>query len=160
MPATPISASSRYVPQGVTHYNFLPACANIASPTRAEINAGTDLTPELASNGGWTINSQAVDTPDYAANFTPQIPGNITVDGSTMSMYADVASNDVRTLLPRNTTGFIVKMPGGDVAGRKCDVFPVKVGSQGKPDAIGNPSTIELIFYITRAPSENVTIPA
>jgi hypothetical protein len=160
MAATPIAASNRYVPQGVTHYNFLPACANIASPTRAEINAGTDLTPEMFQNGGWTIASDAIDTPDYAAPFTPQIPGNILVTGTTISMYADIASADVRTLLPRNTIGFIVKMPGGDVAGRKMDVFPVKVKAGGKPDAIGTPSTIELDFAITRAPAENITIPA
>src|SRR6266487_665855 len=160
MPANPIAASNRYVPQGVTHYNFLPACANIASPTRAEINAGTDLTPELAEAGDWAISSEAIDTPDYAAAFTPQIPGNVIAEGTTLNLYADVASADVRTLLPRNTTGFILKMPGGDVAGRKMDVFPVKVGSQGKPNAIGTPSTINLIFYITRAPAENVTIPA
>jgi hypothetical protein len=160
MAATPIAASSRYVPQGVTHYNWLPACANIASPTRTEINNGTDLTPELAEAGDWAINSEAIDTPDYASNFTPQIPGNITVDGTTLNMYADVASSDVRTLLPRGQAGFIVKMPGGDVTGRKCDVFPVKVGSQGKPNAIGTPSTINLIFYVTRAPAENVVIPS
>ena len=160
MAAPAISASTRYVPQGVTRYVYAPAVANIASPTRGEINAGTDLSPEMSENGGWTINSEAVDTPDYATNFTPQITGNITVDGSTINMYADIASADVRTLLPRNTTGFILKMPGGDVAGRKMDVFPVKVGSGGKPDAVGTPSTINLIFYITRAPSENVTIPA
>jgi hypothetical protein len=160
MPATPIAASNRYVPQGVTHYNYLPACANISSPTRAEINAGTDLTPELAEAGDWAINSEAIDTPDYAAAFTPQIPGNVTVDGTTLNLYADIASADVRTLLPRNTTGFILKLPGGDVAGRKADVFPIKVGSQGKPNAIGTPSTINLIFYVTRAPAENVTIPA
>jgi hypothetical protein len=160
MAATPIAASSRYVPQGVTHYNWLPACANIASPTRAEINAGTDLTPELAEAGDWAINSQPIDTPDYAAAFTPQITGNITADNTTLNMYADLASTDVRTLLPRGTTGFIVKLPSGDVAGRKMDVFPVKVGSQGKPNAIGTPSTINLIFYVTRAPAENVTIPA
>src|SRR5438128_299003 len=160
MAAPPISASNRYIPQGVTHYYFVSAMASYLSPTRAEINAGTDLTPELNEAGDWAINSEAIDTPDYAAAFTPQIPGNVTVDGSTLNMYADVASADVRTLLPRNTTGFILKMPGGDVAGRKMDVFPVKVGSQGKPNAIGTPSTINLIFYITRAPAENVTIPA
>src|SRR2546429_6372968 len=118
MAATPIAASSRYVPQGVTHYVFTASVATQSSPTRAEINAGTDLTPELAEAGDWAINSEAIDTPDYAANFTPQIPGNITVDGTTLNMYADVASADVRTLLPRNTTGYILQMPGGDVAGR------------------------------------------
>lgn len=160
MAAPNISASNRYVPQGVTHYVFTPTIATLASPTRAEINAGTDLSPEMSENGGWVINSEAIDTPDYAAAFTPQIPGNITTDGTTINMYADIASADVRTLLPRGTTGYILKMPGGDVAGRKMDVFPVKVGSQGKPDAVGTPSTINLIFYVTRAPVENVTIPA
>ena len=45
------------------------------SPTRAELNAGTNLTPEVSSSGNWGIVSGAIDTPDLATTFTSQIPG-------------------------------------------------------------------------------------
>ena len=160
MVATPIGASSRYISEGVTHYNWLPACANYNSPTRAEINAGTDLTPEIASTGNWGIVSGAIDTPDLATLFTSQIGGKVTIDGQTIEMYADSTSTDVRTLLPRGTNGFILKLPEGDVAGRKCDVFPVRVLAQAKPTNLTNPSVVQLQFAVTKNPAENVTVPA
>ena len=159
MAATPIAASARYIPESVTHYYFVTTIATYTSPTRGELNAGTDLTPEIASTGDWGITSAAIDTPDLATLFTAQIPGKISVSNSTIDMYADSTSSDVRTLLPRGTVGFVVKFPEGDVTGRKMDVFPVKVGSQAKPTSLGNPSVIQLAFYVTKIPAENVAVP-
>jgi hypothetical protein len=161
MAATPIAPSARYIPEGVRHFNFLPAIATLTSPTRSEINAGTDLTPQVSAFGNWGILASAVNTPDLASTFVPNIPGLITVDGSTIDMYADSTSSDVRTLLPRNTVGFILVLPEGDVPGRKMDVFPVKVMSAEKMASIGgNPATISLNFSVTALPAENVTVPA
>jgi hypothetical protein len=160
MPASPIGASARYIPEGVTKYNWLPACANTAAPTRAEINAGTDLTPEIATTGNWGIISGTIDAPDLATTFTAQIGGKVTIDGPTIDMYADGTSTDVRTLLPRGTVGFILKLPEGDVAGRKADVFAVKVLAQAKPTNFTNPSVIQLQFAVTKNPNESVTVPA
>ena len=160
MAAPPIGASSRYIPEGVTHYYFVAAIANYLSPTRAELNAGTDLSPEIASTGNWGIISGSIDTPDLATLFTAQIGGKVTIDGPTIDMYADSTSADVRTLLPRGTTGYIVKFPEGDVAGRKMDVFPVKSLAQAKPTNLTNPSVIQLQFAVTKIPAENVTVPA
>lgn len=161
MAATPIAASNRYIPEGTRHFNFLPAVATLTSPTRTEINAGTDLTPQVSAFGNWGIVSTPVATPDLASTFTPSIPGLTTVDGSTLNMYADSTSADVRTLLPRNTVGFILVLPEGDVPGRKMDCFPVKVMSCEKTASIGgNAAMIELNFVITANPAENITVPA
>jgi len=160
VPATPISASTRYIPEGTTRYNWLPACANTASPTRSEINAGTDLTPEIAATGNWGIVSASIDAPDLATTFTAQIGGKVTIDGPTIDMYADSTSADVRTLLPRGTNGFILKLPEGDVAGRKADMFAVRVLAQAKPTNFTNPSVVQLQFAVTKAPNENITVPA
>lgn len=161
MAATPIAGSLRYIPEGVRHFYYLPACANIASPTRTELNAGTDLTPEVAAFGNWGIQGAAVDTPDLASTFVPSVPGLITIDGPTISMYADSTSADVRSLLPRNTVGFVVSLPEGDIPTHKMDVFPVKVLSAEKMASLGgNPATIDLTFSVTKLPSENVTVPA
>jgi hypothetical protein len=159
MVAPNISASDRIIPEGATDYYWVATMVNYLSPTRAELNAGTRLTPEVADSGAWAITSGAIDTPDLATTFTSQIPGKITVDGSTLNMYSDDNQADARTLMPRNATGFIVKFPSGDVTGRKMTIFPVKVGSAAEPIAFGNPITLNFSYYVTRIPAENVVVP-
>ena len=133
--------------------------ATYTAPSRAELNAGTNLTPEVAGTGNWAVTSGAVDTPDLLTTFTSQIPGKITVDGSTLDMYSDDNQADARTLMPRNAVGFIVKFPGGDITGRKMTVFPVKVGSAGEPTPFGAPTVLNFIYYCTKIPAENITVP-
>ena len=159
MAAPPIGASSRYIPEGVTKFYWVVTIANYQSPSRPELNAGTDLSPEIAGTGNWGIISGSIDAPDLATLFTSQIAGKVTIDGPTIDMYADQTSSDVRTLLPRGTAGFVVKFPEGDVTGRKMDVFPAKVLQQSKPTNLTNPSIIQLIFAVTKIPAENVTVP-
>jgi hypothetical protein len=159
MTAPPIAGSLRYIPESVTHFYFVTAFANYLSPTRAELNAGTDLTPEIATTGDWGITSAVIATPDLATLFESQIPGKVSVSNSTINMYASSNSSDVRTLLPRGTTGYIVKFPEGDISSQKMDVYPVKVTQQAKPTALSSPSVIQLAFAVTKIPAENVTVP-
>lgn len=159
MVAPNIAASDRFIPEGTTDYYWVVTMANYLSPSRAELNAGTRLTPEVSSSGNWGIVSGAIDTPDLATTFTSQIPGKITVDGSTLNMYSDDNQADARTLMPRNAVGYIVKFPGGDVTGRKMTIFPVKVGSAAEPTAFGNPTELNFSYYVTKIPAENVTVP-
>ena len=160
MAAPPIAGSTRYIPEGNTHYYWVVSIANYLSPTAAELNAGTDLTPEIAATGNWSIISGSIDAPDLATLFTPQITGKVTIDGATLDMYASINSIDVRTLLPRGTIGNVVKFPEGVVAGRAMDVFPAKVLQQAKPTNLTNPSVIQLGWAITKIPAENVVVPA
>lgn len=159
MTAPNISGSSRFIPEGTTDFYWVATMASYLSPTRSELNAGTRLTPEIAETGDWSITSNAVDTPDLASGFTSQIPGKVTAANTTLNMYSDTAGSDARALMPRNTTGYIVKFPGGDVTGRKMTVFPVKVGSVGEPTSFGNPTVLNFTFYVTKVPAENVAVP-
>lgn len=160
MPASPITASTRYFRPGTTRVVYAPTVANIASPTRAEINAGTDLSGEVASIDGWQVSSAFVETPNLADRFTGKVAGRITADDSSLNMYASSNSVDVRSLLPRDTTGYVLFMDEGDVAGRKMDVYKIVVGSAPKQRAMEDPAQIQIQFVIVSAPSENVTIPA
>jgi hypothetical protein len=163
MAATPISATTRYIPEGVTHFYWLTACADISAPTRSELDAGVDLTPEVAAMGNWGVTSAAVDAPDLKSRFVPQVPGLITIDGPTLSVYLSEEDDaaDVRSVLPRDTEGFMVKFPEGDVSGNTLDVFPCKVASLAKPTALGGTVAVaELTFTVTAEPAENVTVPA
>ena len=159
MVAPNIAASDRFIPEGATDFYWVVTMASYLAPSRAELNAGTRLTPEVESSGDWAVTSGAIDTPDLATTFTSQIPGKITVAGSTLNMYADDNQADARTLMPRNSTGFIVKFPGGDITGRRMSIFPCKVGSLGEPTNFGNPTVLNFIYYVTKIPAENVLVP-
>ena len=74
-------------------------------------------------------------------------------------MYSDDNQADARTLMPRNSVGFIVKFPGGDITGRKMTIFPCKVGSVAEPTAFGAPTELNFSFYVTKIPAENITVP-
>lgn len=160
MVATPISASTRYIPPGTRAYYWVPSIANKAAPSRAELDAGTDLTGEIAEVSGFQTTSESTDTPDLGSRFTSKIPGRITADDSSITLYASEDSQDVRQLLPRDTAGFVVQFPEGDVSGRTMDVFPVKVSSAPKETSIEDPGKVMVQFTVTSEPEENVTVPA
>lgn len=162
MAATPIAAVNRYWPVGTTRWLWVPTIANYTvAVTRAEINAGTDLSGEVADLDGWTVTSNQIDTPDVNSRFRSKIPGAIEAEDSSLTLYADPSGADVRTLLPRDTTGYVIRMDGGDIAGRKMSVFPVKVASQNKLMGVDEEAgRIEIAFTITRIPAEDLTIPA
>lgn len=162
MPTPAITASSRYINPGVTKCYYLPVVAAAGlTPTRAEMNAGTDLSGEIAEINGFTVMGNDVPTPDLTSTFTAKIPGRTEADDSSVGFYASSNSVDVRSLLPRGTSGYIMWLDGGDVPTQKADVFPVRVRSTPKSRSTGeDPAMITVQFSVTRQPAENVTIPA
>lgn len=163
MPATPIAQVARYWPVGTTKWLFATSVANYLSPgpTRAEINAATDISGEVAEVSGFTVTSNQIDTPDVNSRFRSKIPGPIEAEDSSLVIYADPSGADARALFPRDTVGYVIRMDGGDVAGRKMSTFPVKVASQNKLMGTDEEAArIEIAFTITRIPAEDLTIPA
>lgn len=162
MPSTPIAAITKYTARGSSAACWLPACANIASPTRAEINAGTDLSGQVADASGWSVSSSQIETPDLATRYTSTIPGVISADDSSLTMYADLEGVDAGVLMARDTVGFIAWFDGGDVPGNKCRIFPVTVSSVSHQTSVDGSAADTLMFSyaITSEPAENVTVPA
>lgn len=160
MAATAIAASTRYRALGNLHIVFIPTSADYTSVTRAEINAGTDLTGEVAEWAGFTTTSEKIDTPDLKSSFVSSIPGSQTAEDSSITMYASSAGTAIQSLLPRDTTGFILMMDSGDVPTKKMDVYPVQVASLVKVRALDAATMIRADLNVTRVPSENQTIPA
>jgi hypothetical protein len=159
MAATPLTPSLRYIPPGTRRYYWVPTIAVKTAPSRSELNAGTDLTGEIQAVAGFTVESAQVETPDLLNLFTGKIPGRTTSPDSSITLYSSSNSIDARTLMPRNTTGFIVAFPEGDVTGQKMDVFPVKVASAASDTSSEDPAKRMFAYSITSAPVENVTIP-
>ena len=160
MPASNIVASTRYARFGVTRVVYALSVATYTSPTRAEINAGTDLSNEVAEISGFQVNANFIDTPDLATSFTAKIAGRNTADDSSLTMYASTNSTDVRGILPRGTTGYLMWFDEGDVAGRKFDIYPITVGSVAHERSTDDtPARLIVQVAITRIPAENVTVP-
>jgi hypothetical protein len=161
MPATPITPASRFFRPGITKCYWVVSIANISAPTRLELNAGSDLSKDILDISGWMVSGQAIATPDLNSRFVGNIPGLTQADESSISFYQGVNGTDVRSLMPRDTNGHIIWLDGGDVAGRKMDVFPVRVLSLGNPRTMGAEAARLVIQYsVTTEPAENVTIPA
>lgn len=160
MPATAIAAATRYFQPGTTKVIVIPAISSLtAGATRAEINAGTDVSGDVAAINGFQITSNQIDTPDLGGRFTKRVPGRLQADDSSVTFYADVAGSDVRSVLARDQNTYIGIMDGGDVAGRKADYFQVTVASVGKVREMEDAPRLTVTFTI-RDYGENKTIPA
>ena len=161
MPAMPLTPTVRYLPAGVRKWNWLTAVASKTAPTRAEINAGTDLTGEIAAVNGFEIITPLIDVTAFGDPFGVQVPGvPAASDPCEIVFYASSNSADARTVFTAGTAGFLLPLPEGDVTGQKCEVWPVTVRSmfidQAATDAAGQ---IHVQFAVTSAPAQNVTIP-
>lgn len=169
MAAPAITASQRYTSRGSTKIYWLTAIASYATAvTRAELNAGTDLSPQLMDASGWTVSSEQIDAPDMATRFTSKIAGAITAEDSSLTMYASRTGVDARASFTSGTSstlptsGYIVLLFGGDIAGNKMDVWPVTVSSVAKQISVqgDNPDTLVISFSPTGEPAVNLAIPA
>ena len=151
---------ARFFRRGVSKVRFLPAVAG-ASPTRAEITAGEDLTPWIADIQGFNLTNSPIAVPDLENTFTSQIDGEDTVSDSGFTLNDDTEVDDVRTALPKGTEGYILLLPYGDVPTKRAEVWPVKVTGYNDIWSVGNdPAQAALSFAVTSVPNQDVTIPA
>jgi hypothetical protein len=158
--ATPIQQSQRYYRRGITKVLWVPTIANLNAPTRAELDAGTELGYEVSAMSGWSTTSATVPTPALGSRFTPGVPGEITAADSSLTFWASKNGEDVRTLLVREAIGNVVWMDEGDVPTQTMDVFPVQVSTAAKIREMDGAAQIRADFSITAVPAEDVTIPA
>lgn len=161
MAATPIASTEKFFHPGSTVVYWVPSISSVASPTRSELNAGTDLSNEVREVSGWSIESSSIETPSLGSNFVGNIPGRTTAEDSSITFYADLNGADVRDLLSRGENGFIVWLDGGDTPGNKMDVFPVRVASTPSQRTVDeDPAAVMVQFNITAEPQESVAVPA
>lgn len=159
--ATKLPATERFFQPEISKVYFALAIADILAVTRAELTAATDLTDEIADLAGWNITSGQIPTPDLGNRFISSIAGRTQTDASTLTIYASLDGDDVRTVLPRGTKGFMIFADGGDVEDYPCDIFPVEVTSVGKLRSVGDQGfQLTLGFATKKPPAEDVPLPA
>jgi hypothetical protein len=161
MPPTAITPSVRFFRPGTTKVYWVRNIVLYTAPTRLEINSGTDLSGEIAEISGFSVVSDTIPTPDLGTRFVPKIAGRINADDSALNFYAtSTGFTDARSVLPRDTTGFLLIMDGGDVATTgRFDVYPATVTSVPKLRALEDPAQVQITFAITRVPAEDLVIP-
>lgn len=161
MPATPIPTTDRFFAPEITKVIFVPTIASsVLAATRVEINAGDDLSKEIADLSGWSVQSNFIDTPDLGKRYTSKIGGRLTTPDSSLTFYGSKDGDDVRAVLPRGTEGFIIFMDGGDVATQPMDVFKVEVASLGKMRSTGDNAFQITVSFSIKDFAEDVDIPA
>lgn len=166
MTASPITATSgkRYIPPGVRQYYWVETIADYTAPTRAELDAGMDLSREVAEVSGFSVTSESVDAPDLGSRFNSKVPGMTSSEDSSISLYIATDGNDARTLLTRDSVGFVAVFPAGDDDGasgtKLMGVFPATVASQAINPAFDAPATVAVSYTITNEPAQNILIPS
>jgi hypothetical protein len=158
---TPLTATERYISPEVTKVYWVPAIADITAPQRAELDAGTDLTPEIAAMTGWEVAADRVAVPDLGTRFTGRISGRVNPGDAQITFYASQDTADVRDVLARGDKGFIYIADGGDVPTQKARVFAVEVSAVTPTvDVAGTEAARIMVDFSITAAAEQVEIPA
>lgn len=150
----------RYYPRGKTQYHALPAVADPdAGPTRPELDAGTRLT-DIASVSGFTLNNSPAPTPDLDSKFTSSVPGEDTAETPSFTFWDDDDDTTIRDVLAKDTSLFIVRMPYGDVPGKRCEVWDVTSTGVNDGTDMGTPGQFMVGFSVNETPVQDAVIPA
>jgi hypothetical protein len=162
LPTVPVlTATVPYTKFSTTRYLWVPTISSQAAPTKAEFEAGKDLTPEVSSVSGFSTTTASIEKPVAGTTFTGSLPGRKTAEDSSITFIISTAgpSVDVRSVITEGSLGFIVICNEGIVTSMLCDIWPVRVGSVSTPQDIEAIAMVTAQFYIYRDASKAVAIP-
>lgn len=152
---------SRYFRRGKSKVLFVPTIVDKDAPSRAELTAGTPLTPQVADMADFQFANSPIATPDLDSTFTTTIPGEDTTGTPTLTFYDDDAADTIRTALAKGTRGYVVLLPYGDVASKRAEVWPVESTGVNDEWGTGNdPARYAVAFGVTGVPSQDAVVPA
>ena len=161
MSPTPLAATTRYIAAGQTRIYWVVTIPTITAPTRGQIDAGIDLTGQVATVVGWHVRRRVRSGQAYGDDFEVQLHGSQFVDDSRLIFYGDRTGGDISATLPEGTTGHVLMLYGGDVAANPMDVWPVRVAAIGRGIELGDdPARVDVQFTIRATPALGVAVPA
>lgn len=149
----------RYHIRGKRKLHFLPAVAGL-SPTRAEITAGTDLSPEVASMDDFNVTANLIDAPDLGNSFTSKVTGEDEIGTPTLNIYDNDTDTTLRTLLAKGEEGFLCLFLHGDIPGDIVQVYPVESSGFNDQHDLDAVAQAEVVFAVTSPPNLNGVVPA
>ncbi len=146
----------------------VPSIANIAAPTTAELNAGTNLGSLLTKEGlqGFTPDTGTVDTSALNSTYGTNAPGLIELSKGSLRFKAQTqATETIRGVFVYGyTTNIVIRRNGSAettawTATDKVEVWPVKCGARIDGEFASNEVQkfdIEIFFYIQ--PNQNAVV--
>jgi hypothetical protein len=160
-PSTPQKA--RFLRRGISKVYWLKKVADQRHPTRKELSEPNrfDLTEAISEIEGWTLENEAIETPDLGSTFNASIPGNDKAEDSSLTFFEDQHKNDVEQQLSKGAKGWIALLRKGDVPGsRSADLFPVQVATRAATWTTDNEAaTFKVTFTITDEPALDTEVP-
>jgi hypothetical protein len=161
MPAAPLNIAEKFSALDGLELVWIPLIADEATliPTRAEIDAGTDITTEVAGWDGFEVDPGEIETPSLA-RYTGTIPGRVSITPGVLRIYADRGADDVREILPDGTIGYLAWFDNGDVAAELVDIWPVQVNRLSKVRSMEDATLLSVRFSHPRLPAEDLVVPA
>lgn len=152
-----------FIPNQKESWRFVPAIATPASPTAAEITAGTNLTADLRAVNGFTAETQYVNVPTMQGGFESKLGGSQqAADSSLVFAEQDTfAGNTIKAALTSGTSGYVVvsRYTRTIAAATKVDVFPVTVAGNNRNRTADNaPAEFTVGFSITASPNLDATV--
>lgn len=156
-PNVPASITRYFMP-GTTQILFCASVSNTSAPTFTELDNGYELTRDWADWSGWTVSTNFIKMPGLQNRFVAQLPGRIEAADSSITFYEDKVQVDVRTLMPRDTIGYIVIADGG-LASAKGDIFKIQVATVTKLRDAEDAGKIRIDYAILEQPAEDVALP-
>lgn len=152
---------SRAVYEGNTKVYWLTACANINSPTTAEIAAGKYI-GAFATKDGVALNTgqSAVDTAGIDSLWDTQVGGS-TQMAPELTLFRDkTLETNGWDLVVQGTQGFLlIAWFGTPIAGSKAIVIPAEMGI-GKPtnSAANTAQKFTVSFFMTAQPAQKAVV--
>lgn len=160
MAATPMTATNKYYDVANTKCYLVFTTANPTAPTRSELDAGTDITGEIADVSGFTLSAEELEVPNMNDLFVGRIPGRQSAEDSSIATYGDINGNDITDLLETGDELYVVWLHGGDTANNKMDVYPVRVRSVSRLISLSDAARVQTEFSIRSKPTLGVAVPA
>jgi hypothetical protein len=130
---------------GRTRVYSVPSISNIASPTVAELNAGTDLSSLITPDGLVGLQAETADVDNSALNstFTTNTPGRISYSGTGLRLKKQTGTDTVyNTLIYGYATNLVVRRDVTSstawTASQAVEVYPVTCGEVQNQDPAPN----------------------
>lgn len=154
---------SRFLRRGITKIYWLTKLDNPKKPSRENISEPNrlDLTDAVASIDGWTLENEAIETPDMGSTFNSSIPGDDKADDSSLTFYEDRFDDTIEQHLRKGAEGWIVLLRKGDIPGSpSLDAFPATVATRAASYTTDNEAAqFKVSFTITDEPSLDAPVP-
>lgn len=155
----------KFFRRGKTKIFWVPTIASAALvPTTAEVNAGTDISCDVAEMNGFSFANSPIPTPDMCSTFTTSIPGEDTADDSTLVFYEYSDTNPLHATLAKGTAGHLAIFYKGTAGatpaiGDKAEVWKVTSTGPSREYSAGNdPARWSAKFTATKAPNFDATL--